>query len=242
MTPIELTGEVLHGHPLPSLDKASDKYNRGRILVVAGGAEVPGAAVLCGLAALRAGAGVLQLAAAPAWALPLAFAIPEARVVAVAANQAGDVSGQATARILDLAEKVDAVVVGPGMIDEAAAQALAQALIAASGEARLVIDAGALCRAAAANASNPPIFTPHAGEAAKLLGVAREEIDADPIAAATSIAQRHGAVAVLKGPTTHIATPAGELWRHRGGVVGLGTGGSGDVLAGLIGGLAAPIP
>lgn len=115
MTPVELTGEVLHGHPLPSLDKAGDKH-RGRVLVVAGGAEVPGAAVLCGLAALRAGAGVLQLAAAPAWALPLAFAIPEARVVSVAANQAGDVSGQATARILDLAEKVDAIVVGPGMM------------------------------------------------------------------------------------------------------------------------------
>ena len=66
----DLTVGELAAHPLPPLDQAGDKHQRGRVLVVAGGAEVPGAAALCGIAALRAGAGVLQFAAAPAWAMP----------------------------------------------------------------------------------------------------------------------------------------------------------------------------
>lgn len=236
---VSLTDEELRAHPLPSLEGAADKHQRGRVLVVAGGAEVPGAAVLCGLAALRAGAGVLQLAAAPAWATPLALAMPEARVVRVRATAEGDIAAEAAPRLIELAAKVDAVVLGPGMLDEAAACQLARSLCGARPPARLVIDAGALGGALAGDLANPAVLTPHAGEAAAILGVSRETIEADPAAASRAIAGERGAVVAVKGPATHIAAPDGRLWRHEGGVIGLGTGGSGDCLAGLIAGLAA---
>jgi hydroxyethylthiazole kinase-like uncharacterized protein yjeF len=83
------------------------------------------------------------------------------------------------------------------------------------------------------------VLTPHAGEMAALLDLSKPDVEADPVAAARTAAARFAAVVVMKGEVTHIVTPDGRAWRHDGGVVGLGTGGSGDVLAGLIGGLLA---
>ncbi len=236
---VELTPLVLADHFLPALREGGDKHDRGRVLVVAGGAEVPGAALLCGVAALRSGAGVVQLAGASAWAMPLALGLPEARVIRVASSAEGDITAEAAEGVVALAAEVHSVVVGPGMLHEAAACAIADALVAAGGKARLVIDAGALGYAAKGDPANPPILTPHAGEAARMLDLEPAQIEADPPAAALRLAAERIAVVILKGATTHIATPDGHLWRHAGGVVGLGTGGSGDVLAGAIAALAA---
>ena len=74
---------------------------------------------------------------------------------------------------------------------------------------------------------------------AALIGATKSEVEAEPIAAAKQAARAFGAVVALKGETTHIVAPDGEAWAHLGGVVGLGTSGSGDVLAGLVGGLMA---
>ena len=83
------------------------------------------------------------------------------------------------------------------------------------------------------------VLTPHAGEMAHLTGASKDSISADPAAAALDAARRWNALVVLKGPVTHVAAPDGRLWRHDGGNAGLGVSGSGDVLAGLLGGLAA---
>jgi hydroxyethylthiazole kinase-like uncharacterized protein yjeF len=102
-------------------------------------------------------------------------------------------------------------------------------------------------RARIASAAREPLFpsparvllTPHAGEMAKLTGLTKDAVVADPAAVAARAARRWNAVVALKGSVTYVATPAGRLWCHQGGNVGLASSGSGDVLAGIIAGLAA---
>lgn len=243
--PQTITIEDLSAYPLPSLDDASDKEGRGSALIVAGGAQVPGASILTGLAALRAGAGKLQLAAPKPSALLLGMAVPEAAVMAVPANSAGEMSptGAATA-LAACAARADAIVVGPGMMDPSGAAKLACALIKASKGAAFVVDAAALTGLDLKDSQTHAldgrlVVTPHAGEMAKLSGRSKEEVLKDPLGAAHQVSQALRAVVVMKGETSFIVTPQGEVWRHSGGVIGLGTSGSGDVLAGIIAGLLA---
>jgi hydroxyethylthiazole kinase-like uncharacterized protein yjeF len=240
--PEALTPELLLGYPLPRLAVDSDKDHRGRIMVVGGGAEVPGAVLLAGVAALRTGAGKLQLAAGAAWARALALAAPEARVVTVPSTQAGDLKPEAATVLVELIGRCDAVVVGPGMLDENTATELTARLLREAGEAGFVLDAAAMTAlrpAIARRAGGRLVLTPHAGEMAALSGRSREEVLADPLEVAREMAASLQAVIVMKGSDTRIVTPSGRAWIHRHGVVGLATGGSGDVLAGVIGGLMA---
>jgi hydroxyethylthiazole kinase-like uncharacterized protein yjeF len=144
--------------------------------------------------------------------------------------------------------KVDAVLVGPGMQDEPAVCAFAHALLKKFTDTPIVLDACAMSavrgtQAYQENAENVGdtrlILTPHAGEMAHLLGDPREEIERNAYGAARDAARNWNAVVALKGGTTFIASPDGDHWRHDGGNVGLATSGSGDVLAGIIAGLAA---
>lgn len=233
---IDLTPNLLAAMPLPRLDAAGDKETRGRVLALAGSLQVPGAALVTGLAALRAGAGKLQLAVPSAIATVIGVAVPEARVIGLAQPPPGS-------EALDAATRSDAVVVGPGWMDEAEARAIVHALAAAGGPAALVIDAGALTclkdlgllRAFAGRA----VLTPHAGEMAGMLGKDKDAIEVDPLAAGREAAQATGCVVVMKGAESFIVQPDGTAWRHTGGTVGLATSGSGDVLAGVVGGLLA---
>lgn len=242
MNEIVVTPNVLAEMPLPGLEGETDKDARGRVLIVAGGRENPGAVVLAGMAAYRAGAGKLQVAAGEAIATPLAFALLEARVITVAAGDDGQPSPRAAAELASFADKADALLVGPGMMDEAAAGELALRL--AANARSMVLDAGALTglkdrRREVSAIEAPVILTPHAGEMAALTGLTEEEVRADPAKLALAFARDWSVHMVLKGQTTFIATPTGELWRHDGGVVGLGVSGSGDVLAGAMAGLIA---
>ncbi|NBB14098.1 NAD(P)H-hydrate dehydratase [Caulobacter sp. SLTY] len=243
MTPTPLTPDLLAGWPLPAPPPGSDKDARGRALVVAGGAQTPGAAVLAGIAALRAGAGKLQMAAATPWAQALAFALPEARVVPVAATAEGEIAAGAARTLNKLAARSDAVVVGPGMMDDAVACPLAARMVAAAPLAAFVLDAGAVTGLAPlltrlAGKGEQLVLTPHAGEMAAVLEIDKDRVLADPIDAGRRLSDALGAVVVMKGQVTHILAPD-RCWVHEGGVEGLGTSGSGDVLAGLIGGLLA---
>lgn len=229
----------LRAHPLPAHDGEVDKDARGRVLVVGGSREVPGGVLLASVAALRAGAGKLQIATVASVAPGLALAVPEALVVALPETEEGGFGDGAAELVAKRLDRCDALLVGPGMTGDAGGVAAALAAVAC--DAALVLDAGALTCAHAPIAARTghAVLTPHAGEMATLLGVERDAVLADPDAHARDAARRLGSIVALKGTTTVIATPDGMLLRYGGGGVGLATSGSGDTLAGIVTGLLA---
>lgn len=232
--------------PLPFPHGDGDKESRGRALVVGAGLRVPGALLLSGIAALRAGAGKLQVATPRALAIPLGLALPEALVVGLPAGRDGEIAGgRAPAVLRPFVKQVDAMLVGPGMLSVSGARAIARAAVEDLRDtATLVLDAAAIeglrdDASLLVPLAGRAIVTPHAGEMAALLDIEREDVMADPPGIARLAADTLGAVVVLKGADSFIALPGGELLEYRGGNVGLATSGSGDTLAGIIAGLAA---
>lgn len=238
--PQPLTEAVLRRWPLPKLAADADKEARGQVLVVAGSREMPGAALLAGIAALRAGAGKLTIAAPAQVAQGLALAIPEARVIALAETRNGGFHASGCDALAPIAERVSALVMGPGMLDEARSVLFVRDLLPLFRGSTLVLDALAMSVVLEEGGFDQPvILTPHAGEMAHLSGLPKEIIAEAPLAVASEAAERWNACVALKGAPTFIALPDGQAWRFDGGSPGLGTSGSGDTLAGLIGGLAA---
>jgi hydroxyethylthiazole kinase-like uncharacterized protein yjeF len=250
--PRSITPRLLRDWPLPVPE--GDKNTRGSALVVGGSRHTPGAVLLAGIAALRAGAGVLQLAVAESTAAALSIEVPEAMVIGLPETRDGSVAGDPPERLRGLAKDAASITVGPGLddIDETGAL-LRQVLDAAGPQAAVVLDAYALgalshdhdllsgleSRQPKVQApgrhsrARPVVLTPNRTEARYLLG--REPGD-DLTRAAATLADRYGAVVSLHG---HIADPEGRTWREENGHVGLGTSGSGDVLAGIVAGLLA---
>ncbi|HVG04576.1 MAG TPA: NAD(P)H-hydrate dehydratase [Burkholderiaceae bacterium] len=242
-TAVDVDDECLRGWPLPQPDAEGDKEERGRVLVIAGSREMPGALILAANAALNAGAGKLMVATAASVARLVATALPEARVIELTETEAGGIDRSAVERVRERLQRVDAVLIGPGMQDEPAVCGFCAELLGHLSTSLLVLDAAAMGVAGQAPGigkfSSPTILTPHAGELAHLTGGNKQDICAQPTQAVTNAARRWNAVVALKGATTFIAAPDGSLWRHRGGNVGLAISGSGDVLAGVIVGLAS---
>jgi len=235
-----LDAQLLRRWPLPAVPDTADKEERGRVLVVAGSREIPGAALLAGIAALRAGAGKLEVATAQSVAPALALALPEARVIAWPETDGGGLAPSAVELLADSARATGAALLGPGLMDGAGTCRAIEGLLPLLVHAPVVLDALAMDIVRHGRRFDQPLLmTPHAGEMAHLLGWTKEEIVADPLGAGHEAARRWNAVVAVKGATTLIATPGGGCWRHEGGHPGLATSGSGDVLAGLIAGLAA---
>lgn len=236
---------LLRNWPLPMPGHEGDKEERGRVLIIAGSREMPGALILAAKAALNAGAGKLAVATAASVARLCAAMLPEARVIELPETDAGGIASSAIERVLELLRTADATLIGPGMQDERAIADLSAALIEhSSSGVSMVLDAAAMglvhgAAPAVRRFSTPSILTPHAGELAHLTGMRKEQIQAQPAQTALDAAQQWNAIVVLKGATTFVAAPDGSLWRHTGGNVGLATSGSGDTLAGIIAGLAA---
>jgi len=243
-TATPINDELLRATPLPVPHEGS-KDDRGRVLIVAGCVEVPGAALLSGTAALRAGAGKLQIATSASVAPAMALIVPEALVIGLQETADGGVDSAAAAeRLLPKIKRCDAVLVGPGMMEDEGTRALTAALLADPASLAFVLDAASVCGlqadAAAVRARNGQVvITPHAGEMARLLDRSREDVEADPVGAARIAADLLQAVVVMKGAQTQVVDPQGAVWSYTGGGVGLATSGSGDVLAGLIVGLLA---
>jgi ADP-dependent NAD(P)H-hydrate dehydratase len=235
--PVRVTRELLRGWPVPEPGTDGDKHSRGTVLVVGGAASTPGAVLLAGLAALRVGAGRLRIATVEPTAAIVAVAIPEARVDALTVGASGSVAATAAEKIAGLAERADAVVLGPGLLDRDATRELLAQLLPALPDVAVVLDAVALSAIGGAPELARPVrghavFTPNGGECGDLLG----DDDRPEIDAAQEIAVRFDAAVAVTGA---VAAPDGQLWRHDAGDVGLGTSGSGDVLAGAVGGLLA---
>jgi ADP-dependent NAD(P)H-hydrate dehydratase len=230
----EVTPALLRDWPLPQA--GNSKYDRGRILVVGGAAQTPGAAQLAGLAALRVGAGHLTMAVAASAAIALAVAVPEAGVVGLPENERGSVLGNDLGAIADDLHSADAVIVGPGLDDAEQATILVRRLLPnLNDQAWLVLDAYALSALSElADAIEPVagriVLTPNGREAEILLG---RELQ-NPRVDVPKIAERYAAVVSCQGT---IADPAGAVWQVSAGHDGLATSGSGDVLAGALGGL-----
>jgi hydroxyethylthiazole kinase-like uncharacterized protein yjeF len=144
--------------------------------------------------------------------------------------------------IAERTDEADVVVAGPGMRGNKATEKLAATLV--GGGKPLVLDA-ALLHALPARKDEversdcPTILLPHAGEMASLLGCTEEEVEADPAAAGRTCADRYDCLTLVKGVHSHIVTPDGQVFRYCGGGPGLGVSGSGDTLAGIVGGLLA---
>ncbi len=240
---VAITPALLRRWPLPKPGSDSDKHDRGVALVIGGATEVPGGLLLAGLAALRAGAGKLQLAGPRSIGIALGVAIPEARVIGLPETANGNLDRQAGQRAADCAEGADVFLVGPGMLDEDAIQKMMELLLPRIARGPLVLDAIALSALRGGryrfSADAQVLLTPNAGEMARLTGDTRETIDRDPAGVATTVSRALDAVVALKGPETWIATPDGELFHYSTGKVGLATSGSGDVLAGIAVGLLA---
>jgi hydroxyethylthiazole kinase-like uncharacterized protein yjeF len=195
--------------------------------------------LLAGIGGLRAGAGKLQVATTASVAPQLGIAIPEARVVGFEETEEGCLAPHGVGQLLDLVKGADAVTIGCGLQHGAPLDAILDALLASGLETPLVLDAAVLGslppRAAALRAwRGGAIVLPHSRHKAQ-----PHEVEADPLAAARRAAERFAVAALVKGPISYIAHPDGRAFRFEGGGVGLATSGSGDALAGIVGGLAA---
>jgi ADP-dependent NAD(P)H-hydrate dehydratase len=241
--PTVITPEVLRRTPLPLPDEGGDKEERGRVLVVGGGRETPGAVVLAGTAALRAGAGKLQVATLDSNAALVASCIPEARVFALPETKAGKLSKAACAKLEEHLDKAQCICLGPGMIEDRSVARFVGATLRLCRVSPVVLDAGAVACLRGSEKllhafGGRVLVTPNADELAEIYGE-EETAGARPLEAARRAAADFRAVVVLKGRETFVVSPEGEAYVNHAGSVGLATSGSGDVLAGLIAGLVA---
>lgn len=243
--PLLLSPRLLRAWPLPQPDEAGDKESRGRVLVVGGAPGMPGALILAATAALRAGAGKLQIATCGSIAQAVGVAVPEARVFALPETKAGCIAASAARMIAERAQDVQAVLVGPGMVDEQAIARLLRGLLPRISGPTVLLDAGALAclkqdKGCLRELNYRVVLTPHAGEMAMLTGVDKEKITKEPLKMARAAARELRAVIALKGAETFIVAPQGsKAYCNRTGNIGLATSGSGDTLSGIIAGLAA---
>jgi hydroxyethylthiazole kinase-like uncharacterized protein yjeF len=248
----DIDAAFLAGWPLPQPHAGGDKEIRGHVLILGGSREMPGAVILAATAAMRAGAGKLTIATGASVAQLVALAIPEARVIGLEEHDTDGFRLDALASLDPLTDRVDAMLVGPGMRDEARTARLVHALLPEldKAEVNLVLDAcgmDALLHRPQGwpddqplRFKRPVVLTPHCGEMAHLTGHDKDQLVQAPDDPAQAAARDWNAVVALKGRRTVIAAPDGTLWQHAGaGNVGLAASGSGDVLAGIIAGLAA---
>jgi ADP-dependent NAD(P)H-hydrate dehydratase len=233
-----VTPELLRGWPLP--DPADSKKSRGQVVVVGGAARTPGGVALAGLAALRAGAGHVQLAVAASVAPSLAAAFPEVGVIPLPHNEKGTILGAPSATVCaEAVSGADAVLIGPGLDDADEADALLEGLLGHTGdETELVLDAytlGVLAhhRHAVSGRSSRPVLTPNADELERLLERDCDDPDLDDVVEA---ARKYSSCITAQAM---IANPDAQTWRVPSGHPGLATAGSGDVLAGVVVGLLA---
>ena len=230
---------------LPPRGRASHKGDYGHVLVIGGAHGLSGAPALAAMGALRAGVGLVSVAAPEDCLATLATLAPAAMAHRIATEQ-GFMTPATLAAGIRPVRKFDVVLAGPGMSAGAATARIVDDLLQNNHTRGLVLDADALNVLAGRveilrRAGGPPavILTPHPGEAARLLGVTAAEIQEHRSQAAQQLAERSGAIVVLKGAGTLVATPAGALHLNLTGNPGMATGGMGDVLAGLIAGLWA---
>jgi hydroxyethylthiazole kinase-like uncharacterized protein yjeF len=246
--PSAISARALRDWPLPQ--PHGNKRSRGQVLVVGGGRTTPGAAMLAGLAALRVGAGVLTLAVAESVAAAVGAAVPEAGVLWLPENEHQVLDAKAVPALTDRLAKADALLVGPGLDDPDGARSLLQRLVPElPAELPVVLDAFAigvlpeLDASAQAALRGRLVLTPNKDEVRYLTesggaqgqrgGHGESDAELDEL---RKVADRYQAVLSCHNL---VVAPDGRAWLVPAGHSGLGTSGSGDVLAGAVTGLIA---
>lgn len=254
-----LTAEEL-AHALPTRAAAAHKGDFGHLLLVAGSRGKAGAAILAARGAVRGGAGRVTVATVESAWTAIASAVPEAMSLPYSADASGGLPFAALARLIAAAEERDVLAVGPGLGQSAGTCRLVRSLVLGATGVPLVLDADGLNAFAGppsppspmaahggkagrggkrglellAKRRAPTVLTPHPGELARLLGCSTPEIEADRLASVRRAAELSGAIVVLKGGRTLVGLPSGEVAINTTGNPGMASGGSGDVLTGLL--------
>jgi ADP-dependent NAD(P)H-hydrate dehydratase / NAD(P)H-hydrate epimerase len=222
---------------VPARAADSHKGDFGRVLVVAGSVGRTGAAHLAAVGALRSGAGLVTIATPRSCVAAVAAMMPEYMTEPLDETSGGAVDFSAADRVLDL--KADVIAIGPGLGQDPSTAAFVQAIVERSG-VPLVLDADALN----AYAGDPDrlvgrdgvdvIITPHPGEMARLLNISIEQVQSERVERAREFAASHRVHVVLKGHRTIVAGPEGRTFVNLTGNAGMATGGTGDLLTGMI--------
>lgn len=239
--PRVVTPALLRDLPLP--EPGADKNANGRLLVVGGSTRSPGAVRLAGEAALRAGAGKVTLATVEPVLAGLAPLVPEAALVPLGTDPAGSIDVAEVGRLAAETARSDVVLAGPGLVDPDHAVTLLAGLVR-SLDAVLVVDglASALLTedpGALHHLRGRAVLTANPVELARTAHLPEDDVSRDPAGAAARVARECRVVVVCGGTAKHVATPDGEGWVVEGGGRGLAASGSGDVHAGILGGLLA---
>jgi len=239
----ELWTHSAAGAQLPLRPAAGHKGTFGHVLVIAGSRGKSGAAALAAEGADRAGAGLVTIACPASIADVLAVKCTEVMTAPVPDTAEHTFGAAAESPLLALARERDVVALGPGIGTAGETQGLVRRLVGAL-DVPLVLDADGLnalgtTPSVLKGRGGASILTPHPGEAARLMGATAAEVNRDRVGAARSLARESGAVVVLKGAATVVSSPEGRIVVNASGGPVLGTGGTGDVLTGVIAGLLA---
>jgi len=237
---LNLTTPVDIGHLFAKRARNSNKGMYGHVLVVGGSFGKSGAPAMTGLGSYRSGAGLVTVAV-PKSALSMVAAYrPELMTEPLNETESGRLCFADADHLLELLKKMTVLALGPGLGIEDETVRLVKKLYAEA-EVPAVVDADALNALAGAlpKTDKIRILTPHPGEMSRLSGKSTKEVQADRLSTAQQFAPENNVTIVLKGDRTVIAFPDGETWVNPTGSPALATGGTGDVLTGLIAGLVA---
>jgi ADP-dependent NAD(P)H-hydrate dehydratase / NAD(P)H-hydrate epimerase len=222
----------------------SNKGKFGHVLIVAGSRAKPGAAAMAGLAALRAGAGLVTVACPESALASIASHTAELMTEPLPETASGEIARAAFDRITELAARRTLIAIGPGIGTNDETREVVQRLFADARQP-MVIDADALnCLAETAWEGGKAlrVLTPHPGEMSRLTGSTIPEVQADRISSARSFAAKRKVVVVLKGERTLIGFPDGRVWINPTGSPAMAKGGTGDILTGMVSGLIGQFP
>ncbi len=255
-SPQEAVASALHLHVITALEIApvigtrlpdAHKGDFGHVLIIGGSVGKAGAPAMAGMAALRAGAGLVTVAVPRSVLRTVAGFAPEIMTQPLEETDAGTISLRALedGRLEALTKGKSVIALGPGISRNPETVEFVRTVVRRCTESPLIVDADGLNafegHADTLDGSDrqPLVLTPHPGEMARLAGLSTDEVQKDRIGVARKFAQEHRLTVVLKGHRTLIAAPDGAVWVNPTGNPGMATGGTGDILTGMVAGLTA---